>query len=232
MRPREGILYYVPTSSDCSRGPWPVGCDPCALVVEPKGQLLLVQKFLSFAFFLIPHLFVLTSEIPPSGKDATEAFFAMHRTDVLIKYDRLVVGILDSHPKGKPRAIDYKQPGTLSKVPYAEVAALSLGWKSPNMTEDHIAFRKAVRAFYDTELRPYAERHTSAGKTPTKEMFLAMGKAGILAAHLAPSKLLAETCERHGISLPGNLPWAKFDQFAEQIVHEEHSRLGFPGFQV
>jgi cytochrome b involved in lipid metabolism len=49
-----------------------------------------------------------------AGKDATEAFFAMHRSEVLIKYGRYIIGTLQNE---KPKYI-LPTPGALSPVPY------------------------------------------------------------------------------------------------------------------
>lgn len=83
-----------------------------------------------------------------AGKDATEQFYAFHRQDVLKKYARLQIGVLDEKPK-----IHMAAPGDISKVPYAEASALQ-GFHSPYFNESHHRFRKAVRAFLETEILP------------------------------------------------------------------------------
>lgn len=164
------------------------------------------------------------------GTDATEDFFDMHRTEVLYRYQKLKVGRLDSN-QGAARAVDQCIPGTLSKVPYSEPVNISLGWRSPLQNESHVRFRAAIRQFYDEQLRPHASKHEEANKTPTLKHFQAMGKAGILATHLGPSKVVGDICASAGIPLPGGLPYSEYTSVHEQICHEEHARLGFPGFQ-
>ena len=61
-----------------------------------------------------------------AGKDATEAFYGLHRQDVLAKYDRYKIGTI----QGEKPQIDFRQPGSLSKVPYGESSAW-MGFKSP-----------------------------------------------------------------------------------------------------
>lgn len=56
--------------------------------------------------------------IEVAGKDATEAFFAMHRSEVLVKYGRFIIGTIEQE---KPKYIlPSVTPGALSPVPYAE----------------------------------------------------------------------------------------------------------------
>lgn len=61
-----------------------------------------------------------------AGKDATDAFYGLHRQEVLIKYDRLKIGTI----AGEEPQISIRQPGEISRVPYAESSAW-MGYKSP-----------------------------------------------------------------------------------------------------
>lgn len=61
-----------------------------------------------------------------AGKDATDAFYGLHRQEVLTKYDRYKIGTIE----GEAPQIEFRQPGSLSKVPYAEPSAW-MGFKSP-----------------------------------------------------------------------------------------------------
>jgi len=64
-----------------------------------------------------------------AGKDATDAFYGLHRQDVLRKYDRYKIGtIADFKPQ-----VEWREPGSSSKVPYAEPMAFQ-GFKSPYYT--------------------------------------------------------------------------------------------------
>lgn len=61
-----------------------------------------------------------------AGKDATEAFYGLHRQDVLHKYNRYKIGTIAGF---KPQ-IEWREPGAISAVPYAEPSAWQ-GFKSP-----------------------------------------------------------------------------------------------------
>ena len=69
----------------------------------------------------------------PAGQDATEAFFGLHRYEILEKpqYQRLQIGVID----GEKSVIHGRIAGELSKVPYAEPTWLSIGYYSPYYSE-------------------------------------------------------------------------------------------------
>ena len=68
-----------------------------------------------------------------AGQDATEAFYGLHRHEVLERpqYARLQVGVL----QGEKSVITGRLVGGLSAVPYAEPTYLSKGFHSPYYTE-------------------------------------------------------------------------------------------------
>jgi hypothetical protein len=68
-----------------------------------------------------------------AGQDATDAFYGLHRHEVLQRpqYARLQIGVI----KGETSAIVGHIPGELSKVPYAEPTWLSEGYHSPYYSE-------------------------------------------------------------------------------------------------
>jgi len=68
-----------------------------------------------------------------AGQDATEAFFSLHRYEILEKpqYQRLQIGVID----GEKPVIHGRIAGELSKVPYAEPTWLSPGYHSPYYSE-------------------------------------------------------------------------------------------------
>ncbi|PSR72941.1 hypothetical protein PHLCEN_2v11178 [Hermanssonia centrifuga] len=70
-------------------------------------------------------------EIP--GQDVTEAFYALHRHEVLQRpqYQRLQIGTI----KDEESVIFGRVNGALSKVPYAEPTWLTDGYHSPYFTE-------------------------------------------------------------------------------------------------
>ena len=85
-------------------------------------------------------LYWLRSQISPAhsgciiaGQDATEAFFSLHRHEVLLKpqYMRLQIGTL----QGESQKIKPLAAGELSKVPYAEPTWLTAGFSSPYYSE-------------------------------------------------------------------------------------------------
>jgi len=67
----------------------------------------------------------------------------------------------------------------LSKAPYGETAALKPYYVSPYYKPHHLRFRLAAREFFDS-IRDEAENSERTGKYPTNEMFLRMGREGIL----------------------------------------------------
>mmetsp|Transcript_16523 Transcript_16523/g.23184 ORF Transcript_16523/g.23184 Transcript_16523/m.23184 type:complete len:524 (-) Transcript_16523:69-1640(-) len=164
-----------------------------------------------------------------AGQDATEAFFDMHRIEVLKKYQRFKIGSIAGAPK--QRALDQcMTAGQLSMVPYAEHNSLQ-GWLSPILKPEHKLARQAVKKWYDdNNVRETAVRVGAANKLPPKELYKKMGKAGLLAGHLAPHPAINRVCEQYNIPNPCGVSWDKFDLHMEQIVHEEHTRIGVPGF--
>lgn len=100
----------------------------------------------------------LTSRV--AGKDATEAFFAMHRSEVLNKYGRLMIGTIENE---EPQYI-LPTKGTLSPVPYAEPGWLTEGFKSPYYNESHRKLQKALRDFSDEYVTPEAREHELSGE--------------------------------------------------------------------
>lgn len=68
-----------------------------------------------------------------AGQDATEAFYGLHRHEILQKpqYQRLQIGVIEGEePSIHPRAV-----GELSKVPYGEPTWLTPGYFSPYFSE-------------------------------------------------------------------------------------------------
>jgi hypothetical protein len=101
--------------------------------------------------------------LPIAGKDATEAFFSLHRYEVLEKpqYQRLQIGVIN----GEKSVIHARIPGELSKVPYAEPTWLTEGYHSPYYSE--------VYDFVDTLVPRYlayiffSHRATGSSKRPS-----------------------------------------------------------------
>lgn len=73
-----------------------------------------------------------------------------------------------------------------------------------------------------------AERFLDTGKPPSNETFLKMGKVGLFAAKLGPSKFLKPICQSLGLTLPGGVDPDKFDYFHEFIAHYETQSIACP----
>ena len=69
-----------------------------------------------------------------AGQDATEAFFGLHRHEVLERpqYARLQIGFVEGE---EPQIEGGRAPGKLSKVPYGEPTWLAEGFHSPYYNE-------------------------------------------------------------------------------------------------
>ena len=153
-----------------------------------------------------------------AGKDATEAFFDLHRKEVLMKYGPKLkrVGLIEGGKQHFP--LDKELPIFDDIVPFAEHPAI-LNWKSPYMNASHMDFRAAVRKFYREHVAPTAEADALAGTVPSLELYQKMGRGGILASRIG--KHVMKFVPQLGITLPGGLDPKKFDSFHEQIAHEE-----------
>ena len=123
-----------------------------------------------------------------SGTDATEAFWALHRQEVLVKWaDRLRVGKIEGYDEDD----DVDSLREISNVPYAE-HAVEAGFESPYYTDSHVDFRERVREWvYDTLYKSgIAEKMEESGEKVPDELCIQMGKVGVLAGRLGPGKHL------------------------------------------
>lgn len=158
-----------------------------------------------------------------AGKDATLQFFEFHKKNILDKYPKLRVGkILNAEPQ-RPLST-----GLIDDVtPFAETTA-DLNWKSPFFKPSHLKFRRALRDFYDREIRPQAEAEEESGRDPTLEVFQKLGRAGIWACRIGIVAM--PFVKPLGITLPSGLSPDEFDYFHEQIAHSENQQYGCPGY--
>lgn len=161
-----------------------------------------------------------------AGKDATEDFYALHRLEVLDKYQRLKKGRM-ADAKGPPPKKASEVIQEFSKVPFAEPTYLQ-GFKSPYFTETHIKLRQEARKFFCGETMEEALECEQKSTAPSKEMRKRMGELGIIAmvqgpgAHLKiPPKGLCG-----GIVKP-----EEFTYFHELVVQEERCRTMCPGYE-
>ncbi|KAH6683026.1 acyl-CoA dehydrogenase-like protein [Halenospora varia] len=157
-----------------------------------------------------------------AGQDATEAFYNLHRQEVLQKYSSLCIGTIKGE---KSKVIEHKA-GDLSLVPYGEPTWLTPQFKSPYYKESHRRLQKAMRIFVDEEVYPVAQECETSGQTIPQELIDKMSKKGILHMRLGPGKHL------HGVNLmDGAVKGEEFDYFHDMIVGQEMVRANARGFQ-
>lgn len=156
-----------------------------------------------------------------AGQDATQAFYNLHRHEVLQKYSSLCIGTIEGE---KPEVID-PRPGDLSQVPYGEPLWLTPAFKSPYYNDSHRSLRKAMREFVDEHVYPEAQEKEADGTYISQELTDKMAANGLLAMRLGPGKHL------QGRKLMGDVKPEEFDYFHDLIVAQELSRAGARGFQ-
>ena len=100
-----------------------------------------------------------------AGQDATNAFYALHRQDILQRpqYARLQVGTLE----GEEPIIKFA-PSEISEVPYAEPTWLAKGFFSPYFNGNHRKFQTAMRKFFVDIVYPDAQACEENGKRPSQ----------------------------------------------------------------
>jgi hypothetical protein len=110
----------------------------------------------------------LTVLLLKAGQDATNAFFGLHRHEVLLRpqYARLQIGTI----QGQKEVIRPQASDAASEVPYAEPSWLSKGYYSPYYTDSHRRFQKAVRKFIIEVVYPEAVKCEENGKRVSQEV--------------------------------------------------------------
>ncbi|KAF7310095.1 Acyl-CoA dehydrogenase [Mycena indigotica] len=158
-----------------------------------------------------------------AGQDATDAFFGLHRHEVLLRpqYARLQIGTI----VGESERISPRAAGALSSVPYAEPTWLTPGYHSPYFTNKHRAFQTAVRQFCEEHVLPDALAREEDGKPPSKEVWEKMAEANILAMRLGPGPHLKGRKLLGGIIQPEELTIVH-----SLILIQEFSRLNARGY--
>ncbi|KAI0671567.1 acyl-CoA dehydrogenase NM domain-like protein [Trametes maxima] len=159
-----------------------------------------------------------------AGQDATEAFYGLHRHEVIVKpqYQRLQIGVV----QGEKSVIYDNKPGELSKVPYAEPLGLTQGYQSPYYTDSHRKFQRAVRKFVDETLTPDALAREEDGKRPSLSVINKAAELGILAMTMGPGKHLKGRTLMDGVIKP-----EEFDRFHELILAQELCRPSCRGYR-
>ncbi|KAI0635680.1 acyl-CoA dehydrogenase [Trametes polyzona] len=158
------------------------------------------------------------------GQDATEAFFGLHRFEVLEKpqFARLQIGVVqDEEPQIQGGIV----PGQISRVPYAEPTWLVEGFKSPYYKESHYRLQKAVRKFVDEVIWPDAQQHELDGKRPSQSVLDQMAQLNLHAMRMGPGKHLKGLTLMNGIVTP-----EEFDYFHELLISQEITRCGARGY--
>ncbi|KAH0585435.1 hypothetical protein H2248_008676 [Termitomyces sp. 'cryptogamus'] len=158
-----------------------------------------------------------------AGKDATEAFYGLHRHEVLERpqYKRLQIGVI----AGEESKIYGRIPGENSNVPYAEPTWLAEGYHSAYFTENHRQFHKAIRQFFDTVVYPDALAREADGKRPSQSVIDKMAELNIHAMRMGPGKHLQGRILMNGLVKP-----QEFDYFHELIITQEFARSSLRGY--
>lgn len=157
-----------------------------------------------------------------AGTDSTEAFYNLHRHEVLQKYSSLCLGEVE----GEKSEIADPQPGDLSDVPYAEPLWLKPESASPYYNDSHRRLQKAMRKFTDEHVTPEAREKEDDGTFISQELIDKMAETNVLAMRLGPGKHL------HGKNILGGVVDGKeFDYFHDMIVGQELARPAARGFQ-
>ena len=157
-----------------------------------------------------------------AGTDSTQAFYNLHRHEVLQQYSSLCIGTIEGE---KPDVIDPKY-GDLSTVPYAEPLWLVDKFTSPYYNDSHRRLRKAMRIFVEEHITPEAREKEKDGTFISQELINKMADANILAMRLGPGKHL------HGRKLLGGVvKGEEYDYFHDLIISQELTRHACRGFQ-
>lgn len=159
-----------------------------------------------------------------AGTDATEAFYNLHRHEVLTgKYAELAIGTIEGE---KPQVVN-PGPGELSKVPYAEPLWLTPQFKSPYYNASHLSLQKAVRKFTDLYITPEAQAKEKDGTYISQELIDRYAKSGLLHMRMGPGPHLKDAPNL----LDGAVKAEEFDYFHDLILAQEMTRASARGFQ-
>lgn len=159
-----------------------------------------------------------------AGTDATEAFYNLHRHEVLTgRYSELAIGTVE----GETPQVVNPGPGELSKTPYAEPLWLSPPFKSPYYNDSHRSLQKAIRKFTDLYVTPEAQAKEKDGTYVSQELIDRMAQAGVLHMRLGPGKHLKDAPNL----LDGAVKADEFDYFHDMILSQEMTRAAARGFQ-
>ncbi|GBE79103.1 Acyl-CoA dehydrogenase apdG [Sparassis crispa] len=158
-----------------------------------------------------------------AGQDATQAFFGLHRHEVLLRpqYARLQIGTIT----GQNSVVKSLAAGELSQVPYAEPSWLSKGFFSPYYKDSHRRFQVAVRKFAMEVVQPDAIKCEDNGKRISQDVVEKLCEMNIPAMRLGPGKHLKGRTLMGGV-----IKVEEFDHFHELILNLELARFGTRGY--
>ncbi|KAF4582208.1 acyl- dehydrogenase [Ophiocordyceps camponoti-floridani] len=157
-----------------------------------------------------------------AGEDATDAFYGLHRREVLTKYRPLLAV---ATIRGE-EVVQYND-GAISDVPYGEPSWLRDDKvPSPYYNDSHHALQRALRVFVESEILPEATSCEESGDYISQALINRMSELGILHMRLGPGPHLKGVHLMNGI-MKGD----DFDYFHDLIVGQELARVLARGFQ-
>lgn len=162
--------------------------------------------------------------LPIAGKDATAAFFGLHRQEVLLnpRFAKLRIGQIE----GQKEKIHKPVSGELSRVPYAEPMWLSSDYKrSPYFKDSHYRVAREMRKFIDDVVYPDAQACEQSGKRMGQHVMDAMSELNLHAMRQGPGPHLKGRKLFNGAVEP-----EEFDYFHEMIINQELSRMSARGY--
>ena len=157
-----------------------------------------------------------------AGQDATEAFYNLHRHEVLRQYSALCLGTIE----GETQEVIEQEAGDLSQVPYAEPCWLAPQFKSPYYNDSHRQLQKVMRKFVDEHITPEAHEREASGEYISQELIDKMAEANIHAMRMGPGQHLHQRKLFDGV-----IDGKKFDYFHDLVVNQEITRHNCRGFQ-
>ncbi|KAG6831810.1 hypothetical protein H0H92_007487 [Tricholoma furcatifolium] len=163
-----------------------------------------------------------------AGKDATNIFYSLHRSEVLRKpqYARLKIGRVRRDEDFRNAGSVPPSPlGHLSDVSYAEPTWLTPGYHSPYYKDHHHRFQAAMRKFVEEVVIPDAQARETDGKPPSQHVFDEMARLNLIAMRLGPGKHLSGRILMDGLVKP-----EEFDCFHELIIAQELGRIHARGY--
>ncbi|KAF7310093.1 Acyl-CoA dehydrogenase [Mycena indigotica] len=158
-----------------------------------------------------------------AGQDATEAFFGLHRQEILLRpqYARLQIGTV----VGETPQIVARAPGELSSVPYAEPTWLTKGYHSPYFGDKHRAFQAAVRKLLEEVVLPDALAREEDGKPVSQAVWDKLAEANIMAMRFGAGPHLQGRTLLGGIIKPEEMT-----TLYSLILNQEFARFNARGY--